>query len=917
MADIKDGINEGGRAQNSNPSESVPTCADSEPLKLEDATHGSGACEVLYLSSNGRHLLTSGSDGRIASFNVAAEHPTREWAQKLSSGIGATGASAVSPDGNWLAMAEETESGFHVWVKGLDKDGRILAPSAQKPRSAGRYTLDVRHLCWHSTLPHLCIATDDGKVDVWSDTNRLPESAGSSKPSRRQLCRASSEGGARCASFDPRGELVAAAFASGQLVIFDFESCQEIYRTKAFPKTIIGKEHASMSWHPEGESLAVPGETFVRLFNRTDFTQSPRSLEGGHRFSTTAVSWASSSELLASASFDAVALWRQEKLTRVVRSEAQPSSFVWGGNGLLCVGTEAGSWGILKVGSEPPLAASLEASQATGETQQQAEAESIPADSSEQAQDVPVPPKVEADPAQAVSQELPSSAAEVQRETISSQKIVEPVRQKQFQPGATTKDSRRRFLAWNENGSLKVALPSAPAQSSSSSRRKKGIQESLCTVGVEYSKERGRASVREVKVPEGVCMGAIGPGNYVLAVSPTRTHPAKLCVHIATPWQKAQFDQELPSNETVQALTIGRSFVATFTSPCRLLRISTTSFIPLGVLALAGDVVCMAACEDLLFCVTEVPGPKNLLQEPMLEFVLYGVSRKEKLASGRLPLSARSTLRWIGFSVEAQPLSLDTSGVLRALVLSGGGDPLLSMAPGTWLPVAVLENQGRKLYPVRAEGGVLYCAELSKEGDEPKVGAVQKLTDVRYKLPFGSAAEWSERVLRHGLLSAHVNFAMGSDLLPASTKRAAREAPTKIRRGGSGAISSPITDWRHVLKLFEKTLKTGDLEQAFDVAKYFLAACELQQQVQLLEEAKALADTLNREEMANRLADLVTTRTSKEASDERRHDEADSVDVDEEVVNPADANSGTSAKRDAEEASMESPPTKVARIKLL
>ena len=38
---------------------------------------------------------------------------------------------------------------------------------ARSARNAGRFTLNIRHLSWHQTLPYLCISTDDGKLDVW------------------------------------------------------------------------------------------------------------------------------------------------------------------------------------------------------------------------------------------------------------------------------------------------------------------------------------------------------------------------------------------------------------------------------------------------------------------------------------------------------------------------------------------------------------------------------------------------------------------------------------------------------------------------------------------------------------------------------------------------------------------------------
>merc|ERR1711870_150283 len=155
--------------------------------------------------------------------------------------------------------------------------------------------------------------------------------------------------------------------------------------------------------------------------------------------------------------------------------------------------------------------------------------------------------------------------------------------------------------------------------------------------------------------------------------------------------------------------------------------------IPLGILALGGDPVCLVACEGLLLCVTQIPGEASEC-DPVLEYSLFGIVGQERLASGRLPLTPRSTLRWVGFSAEALPLTVDSAGAVRALTLSGAV-PGLAPAMGDWLPVADLEDGGARLWPVRAENGALQCAEISKSGDEPRVGQNLKLRDIPYHLP--------------------------------------------------------------------------------------------------------------------------------------------------------------------------------------
>eukprot|EP00913_Durusdinium_trenchii_P017044 g16029.t1 len=154
----------------------------------------------------GRGVYGPGGKGRGKGL-AQRDTLSRNWAQKISKRLDSPTA-AISLDGRLLAVAEETQAGFQVWVHELDAKGRM---------NAGRFTLNIRHLSWHQTLPYLCISTDDGKLDVWWE-----ESQGSSTTaSRRQLLKGL-EGGVRCAALDPQSKLLAAAFTSGQLVILSF-----------------------------------------------------------------------------------------------------------------------------------------------------------------------------------------------------------------------------------------------------------------------------------------------------------------------------------------------------------------------------------------------------------------------------------------------------------------------------------------------------------------------------------------------------------------------------------------------------------------------------------------------------------------------------------------------------------------------
>eukprot|EP00927_Polykrikos_kofoidii_P077462 TRINITY_DN74401_c0_g1_i1.p1 TRINITY_DN74401_c0_g1~~TRINITY_DN74401_c0_g1_i1.p1 ORF type:complete len:898 (+),score=100.06 TRINITY_DN74401_c0_g1_i1:107-2800(+) len=791
-------------------------------------THSDCPCEVLHLAPEGRHLLSIGTDGRLLSTDLTTEAPTRRWASRVGEPNSELTAVAMSSDFSWLAFSQSHDC--RVWVRPMDLN---VGPGSSKILMAGRFTLPVRHLSWHSTEPLLGIATDDGRLVIWSCGERTV---------RREFVSKGVGGGVQCVAFDPCGDFLAAAFTGGELVVFRFKERSEHFRKVMWPKTIIGRERLVISWRPDGSALALPGAPSIKLLRRTSFSAPPLLLERGHNHATTLVAWSPVSnatgiggDLLASISCDAVVIWRPPHLLRVVKPSAEPHSlaWAWGSNGAVncAIGALKGAWALVSLG-EADLQRQTESS-CTSTQQSDAAAAKVAA---------------ETEFTGAKSDTLPRDLSFSQATTSDGRRVVATpkpcqlpvVEQDPFQPGSTVgyvgggAPPRRRYLSWNDSGALKFFIGEEPPRSASTGKKAGQIGKSgtLGHVEVDYSRERGHSSVREIRALEGLTIGAVGPGVCALAADATKGLPARIVTHLTKPWERPSFEHILPEGEQALLLTVGRNFLATFTdSPLRLLRIHTLTGLSLGVIAFAGEPVCLVACEDLLLCVTEAPGPK--VQEPVLEYKLYAVRAKECLASGRLPLSSQSTLRWVGFSAESLPLAVDSAGVLRALPLSCDGTPTLAVAAGEWLPVGNLDEPRSRLWPVRAEAGVLYCAEIPGGKLEPPVSSVQRLRGIRFRLPIGTALDGSERILRQRLFSGHSAFALEAGLLSPAAQRSARDA---VGRQGRG------TEQQQVLKLFESFAKAGLLQQAVDVIGAYLGIGDGSQEgrIRALEEARSM-----------------------------------------------------------------------------
>uniref|UniRef100_A0A7S0ZT98 WDHD1/CFT4 second beta-propeller domain-containing protein n=1 Tax=Noctiluca scintillans TaxID=2966 RepID=A0A7S0ZT98_NOCSC len=730
----------------------------------------------------------------------------------------------------------ENKSGHGVWILPLPEKGVDI----DKSRMVSRFTLPVRHLCWHPSLPQLGMATDDGKLVVWErDTSK-----------RRDFLVHVRNGAVRCLSFDPLGEFVAAATSSGSFLVFSLKDGSEVFNSTAWPKTVIGSERLRIAWHPNGSVIALPGQSSVRLATRTAFLRASTTLQGGHRHSTTEAAWSNDGALLATASLDVVVLWRPPCMCTLVRLDSVPCSLLWS-SAALFVGSVVGSWTKVLASSVPSETAQADSQEDPG-TQTQATPATPPGNSQEQ------------------------------QEELGSQGVAQTPRihQHTFQPGATHQQ-RRRFLAWNEHGVLKFfALDERGRQDASRDERgrKRSQPVQVGRVEVEYSRERSRKAIREIRVNEEISMGALGPGMCALAMNPSRSSRGsrrtlgRIVVHVSNPWEKAAFEHEMPGGESVLAMALSRHFLAFCTSN-RFLRIHAVSGVPFGVLALSGTPICLAAFEDLLLCVQQVPGPPS--HSPVLEYALYGVAAKERLACGKLPLSPLATLRWVGFSAEASPMTLDSAGVVRALALAGSGAPLLAAASGDWVPVLQLDQSGSLLWPVRAEQGMLYCTQLPKAGEEPRVGgagAVQKLEAFRFHLSIDPADEVVERTLRHQVLSSNLGFALDARLLPSVAVRGMKDTAHQRTRLASQQVS----------KLFAATAKVGDVERAWDVVEHYFKFSGLDLE-QLLGGAQEAAQSAERTELVERVAKLKEElRAARQQAEEEREKEGEEEEEEEE-----------------------------------
>ncbi|XP_072031398.1 WD repeat and HMG-box DNA-binding protein 1-like [Amphiura filiformis] len=167
--------------------------------------------------------------------------------------------------------------------------------------------------------------------------------------------------------------------------------------------------------------------------------------------------------------------------------------------------------------------------------------------------------------------------------------------------------------------------------------------------------------------PLGHTMADLSNEAVVLACEGMDDSPSQLmCYHFASWDTKKEWTTVMPKGENIKALTAGSGWVAVATDK-RLVRLFTVSGVQKEMFALPGPVVCMAAHGKQLMVIyhagTGFPGDQYFGVK-----LINVVGKKRHVMSDQgLPISPKSTLTWIGFSVEGTPVTVDTEGVVRLL----------------------------------------------------------------------------------------------------------------------------------------------------------------------------------------------------------------------------------------------------------
>ena len=174
--------------------------------------------------------------------------------------------------------------------------------------------------------------------------------------------------------------------------------------------------------------------------------------------------------------------------------------------------------------------------------------------------------------------------------------------------------------------------------------------------------------------PHWFSVGVLTEELLLLGGSGRRTEAAKkskdpflIQAHRFNAWDGSkEWSAYLPEGENAICLATGSGWVAAV-SDCSILRLFGTEGTEFDLLRLPGSPVASAGRGNK--CIAVYHQTSALLDTQNLGFYLLAVSKMKLilLAEGSMVLTVDSELRWIGFTPQELPVSLDSSGHLQVI----------------------------------------------------------------------------------------------------------------------------------------------------------------------------------------------------------------------------------------------------------
>ncbi|CAM6122605.1 unnamed protein product [Calypogeia fissa] len=717
-------------------------------VKLTEA-HTGGARACIVWDVHGKALVTAGEDARLLVHSLGGSAEQPPLAAKVLHQMAVT-ALCMAPNGHTLATAS------------LDKSVKLYSyPGANFENNITRFTLPIRSLAFSITGGLLAAAGDDDEIKVIStaDNSIAKKLKGHHAP-------------VLSLAFDPKNEKLASVDSDGTVIFWNLESGAKIHCLRHAAPDVSVEEAGKneIAWHPNGDVLAVPGHKFDVVMYDRETAEVMFRLKNCHNTAIGCLAWSPNGKYLATAGQDRkVMLWDTESKLDLDRLKvvSQVTSLSWKptGNTLAMIDVDGkyGVWEnaipahlpspsdlqhIVAVLSRQELLhfsddddASDKDNSGSGDEDLKFAGEDEPLDDDDEDEEGEAHfPKVEdakkklkksgkeSDKLLKEASQLKKVKKEKSKSGVGEVSTIpryqpcahkpRPDKQAAFQPGSTQPTSgMKRFLAYSLLGCIT----------------------SIENDGVSHVEVEFHDTSRGHRMPamtdfNGFTMAALSEKGSILS-NPQKGDktPSSLVYRPCSSWtSNSEWSMRFPLGEEVRAVAVGDQWAAAATS-LNYLRIYSECGLQKYVLSLAGPVVTMTSHQELLAVVTHTSDPLEG-GEQVMEFKVFDVSKRQHVVSGVLPLTPGAKLTWLGFSETGTLSSFDSKGVLRMYSKAYGGCwiPVYGISPGQ-------ESSGENLWVVGLDSTQIFCVKCKAPDVEPQVNPKPVLSMVNFAMPIAQS----------------------------------------------------------------------------------------------------------------------------------------------------------------------------------
>lgn len=404
-----------------------------------------------------------------------------------------------------------------------------------------------------------------------------------------------------------------------------------------------------------------------------------------------------------------------------------------------------------------------------------------------------------------------------------------PTPQPPFQPGSTSMDAGRRYLAYNGLGSVVL-------------RRESDHN----IVEVSFHDTMSSRVPRRVPLLSdfyGFTVGALGEGGAVYAAPATPDAPATVVFRPFEPWAlPAEWSLSLPRGEQVVACGVGGTgFIALVTSAC-FLRLLSQGGRQSSPLSLPGPPLTCATthgkCAVFWHRASPLAGGDQCLSVDIYEVGVENCARSGHRLVHRGPVPVSGMLSWVGYTEEGLLAAFDSVGCLR----------VLDVSKGTWTPVfdAAAERKGSEHFWVfavslrRGEVSCIVCGD-SPEPRVPSGAARLVVTAAPLRLFLAESHEGGDVLsLENEMVRSGMMLTIGYD-----------ENEVEIEERMK---NSRVEHDRSALKLISKLVATERLVKAYDVVLCLQTDNGMEGAMKIAAHYRATA-------LADRITDLITMRS--------------------------------------------------------